>query len=71
VRFRIVFITEIRSGVLSWLDRSAIDLIVRRAFTSSQLRAILEENHHPFLVVSITPSSTKGPGIWRAAFPRP
>jgi hypothetical protein len=27
-----------------------MDLIVRRAFTSVQLRTILEENHHPFLI---------------------
>jgi DNA polymerase I len=28
-----------------------MDLIVRRAFTSLQLRTILEENHHSFLIV--------------------
>jgi hypothetical protein len=50
-QFRIVFITGIRSGVLSRLDRSSMDLIVRRAFTSVQLRPILEENHHSFLIV--------------------
>jgi hypothetical protein len=50
-QFRILFITGIRSGILSRLDRSAIELIVRRAFTSVQLRTILEENHHPFLIV--------------------
>jgi hypothetical protein len=30
--------------------RSSIELIVRRAFTSVQLRTILEENHHQFLI---------------------
>jgi len=51
-QFRILFITSIRSGVLSRLDRELIvELIVRRAFTSVQLRTILEENHHPFLIV--------------------
>jgi hypothetical protein len=50
-QFRILFITGIRSGVLSRLDRSSMELIVRRAFTSVQLRTILEENHHPFLIV--------------------
>jgi len=34
LHFRIVFITGIRSGVLSRLDRSSMELIVRRAFTS-------------------------------------
>jgi len=28
-----------------------VELAVRRAFTSLQLRTILEENHHPFLIV--------------------
>jgi len=28
-----------------------MELIVRRAFTFVQLRTILEENHHPFLIV--------------------
>jgi hypothetical protein len=32
-QFRIVFIIGIRSGVLSRLDRSSMELIVRRAFT--------------------------------------
>ena len=41
----------IRSGVLSRLDRSSMELDVRRAFTSVQLRTILEENYHPFLIV--------------------
>jgi hypothetical protein len=50
-QFRIVFITSIRSGVLSYLDRSSMELIVRRAFPSFQPRTILEENHHPFLIV--------------------
>jgi hypothetical protein len=50
-QFRILFITGIRSGVLSRLDRSFMELIVRRAFTSIQLRTILEENHHSFLLV--------------------
>jgi hypothetical protein len=54
-QFRIVFITGIRSGILSRLDRSSIELIVRRAFTSVQLRTILEENHHPFLIVEHNP----------------
>jgi hypothetical protein len=54
-QFRIVFITGIRSGILSRLDRSSIELIVRRAFTSVQLRTILDENHHPFLVVEHNP----------------
>jgi hypothetical protein len=50
-QFKILFITGIRSGVLNRLDRSSMELIVRRAFTSVQLRTILEENHHPFLIV--------------------
>jgi hypothetical protein len=54
-QFRIVFITGIRSGVLSRLDRRSIELIVRRAFTAVQLRTILEENHHPFLIVEHNP----------------
>lgn len=36
-------------------DRSSMELIVRRAFTSLQLRTILEENHHPFLIVEHNP----------------
>jgi len=28
-----------------------VELAVRRAFTSLQLRTILVENHHPFLIV--------------------
>ena len=54
-QFRILFITGIRSGILSRLDRGAIELSVRRAFTSVQFRTILEENHHPFLVVEHNP----------------
>jgi hypothetical protein len=54
-QFKILFITGIRSGVLSRLDRSSMELIVRRAFTSVQLRTILEENHHPFLTVEHNP----------------
>ena len=50
-QFRILFIAGIRSGILSRLDRGSVELNVRRAFTSVQLRTILEENHHPFLVV--------------------
>jgi hypothetical protein len=50
-QFRIVFITGIRSGILSRLGHSAIELIVRRAFTSVQLKTLLEENHHPLLIV--------------------
>jgi hypothetical protein len=46
-------------------------LIVRRAFTSVQLRTILEESHHPFLIVEQNPCPPKGPGIWRAALPKP
>jgi SPX domain protein involved in polyphosphate accumulation len=54
-QFRIVFFTGIRSGILSRLDRSSSDLIVRRAFTSLQLRTILEKNHHRFLIVKHPP----------------
>jgi hypothetical protein len=54
-QFRIVFITGIRSGVLSRLNRNSMELIVRRAFTSVQLRTILEENHHPFLIMEHNP----------------
>ena len=54
-QFRILFITGIRSGVLSRLDRSSMELDVRRAFTSVQLRTILEENHHSFLIVEHNP----------------
>jgi hypothetical protein len=50
-QYRILLITGIRSGILSRLDRSSMALIVRRAFTSVQLRTILEENHHSFLIV--------------------
>jgi hypothetical protein len=45
-QFRILFITGIRSGILSCLDRSSMDLDVRRAFTSIRLRTILAENPH-------------------------
>jgi hypothetical protein len=69
-QFRIVFITGIRSGVLSRLDRSSIEVIVRRAFISVQLRTILEENHHPFLIVEHNPSSMRAPGIWQSILPR-
>ena len=48
---RILFIAGIRSGILGRLDRSSVELDVRRAFTSVQLRTILEENHHSFLIV--------------------
>jgi len=54
-QYRILFITGIRSGVLSRLDRSSMELIVRRTFTSVQLRTILVENHHPFLIVEHNP----------------
>jgi hypothetical protein len=32
-----------------------MELIVRRAFTSVQLRTILEENHHQFLIIEHNP----------------
>jgi hypothetical protein len=32
-----------------------MELIVRRAFTSVQLRTIMEENHYPFLLVKHNP----------------
>ena len=54
-QFKILFITGIRSGILGRLDCSSMELIVRRAFTSVQLRTILEENHHPFLIVEHNP----------------
>jgi DNA polymerase I len=54
-QFRILFITGIRSGILSRLDRSSMELDVRRAFTSVQLGTILEENHHSFLLVEHNP----------------
>jgi len=55
-QFRILFIAGIRSGILSRLDRELIvELSVRRAFTSVQLRTSLEENHHPFLIVEHNP----------------
>ena len=55
-QFRILFITGIRSGILSRLDRELIvELGVKRAFTSVQLRTILEENHHSFLIVEHNP----------------
>ena len=54
-QFRIVFITGIRSGIFSRLDRSAIELIERRAFTSLQLRTILEENHRPLPIGGAQP----------------
>ena len=52
---RILFIAGIRSGILGRLDRSSVELDVRRAFTSVQLRTILEENHHSFLIVEHNP----------------
>jgi hypothetical protein len=54
-QFKILFITGIRSGILSRLDRSSIKLMVRRAFTPVQLRTILEENHHSFMIVEHNP----------------
>jgi DNA polymerase I len=54
-QFGIVFITGIRSGVLSLLGRSSMELDVRRAFTSVQLRTIMEENHHSILIVEHNP----------------
>jgi len=63
-QFRILFITGIRSGILSRLDRSAIELIVRRAFTSVQIRTILEENHHPFLIVEHNPLLYERARVW-------
>jgi DNA polymerase I len=39
----------------SHLDRNFTALEVRRAFTSFQLMAILEENHHSFLIIEHDP----------------
>jgi hypothetical protein len=50
-QFRILYIAGIRSGILNRLNRSSTELDVRRAFTSVQLRTILEENHLSFLIV--------------------
>ena len=52
---QVPFTAGIHSGILGQLDGSAIELIVRRAFTSVQLRTILEENHHHFLIVEHNP----------------
>jgi len=59
-------IAGIRSGTLSRLDRSSMELIVRGAFTSIQPRAILEENHHLFLGAH-PPLLDERARIWLAA----
>jgi DNA polymerase I len=50
-RYKILFICGNYSRILSHLDRNFTALEVRRAFTSFQLMAILEENHHSFLII--------------------
>jgi hypothetical protein len=50
-RYKILFIWGNYSSILSRLDRRFTELEVRRAFTSFQLKTILDENHHSFLIV--------------------
>ena len=54
-RYKILFICGNYSRILSHLDRNFTALEVRRAFTSFQLMAILEENHHSFLIIEHDP----------------
>jgi len=54
-RYRILFVCGNFSRILSRLDRDFTELEVRRAFTSFQLRTILEENHHSLLIVEHDP----------------
>jgi hypothetical protein len=72
-QYRILFIAGIRSGILSRLDRELIvELDVRRAFTSVQLRTILEENHLPLLDSGAQPPPLqKGQGYGRPRCPGP
>ncbi len=50
-RYKILFICDNYSRILSRLDRNFTELEIRRAFTSFQLMTIMEENHHSFLIV--------------------
>jgi hypothetical protein len=54
-RYKILYIGGNYSRILSRLDRRFTELEIRRAFTSSQLMTILEENHHSFLIVEHDP----------------
>jgi DNA polymerase I len=54
-RYKILFICGNYSHILSHLYRNFTALEVRRAFTSFQLMAILEENHHSFLIIEHDP----------------
>jgi DNA polymerase I len=54
-RYKILFVSGNYSRILSRLNRNITELDVRRAFTSFQLMAVLEENHHSFLIVDHDP----------------
>ena len=54
-RYKILFISGNYSRILSRLDRKITELEIRRAFTVFQLMAILEENHHSFLIIEHDP----------------
>jgi len=60
-RLRILFITGIRLGILSRLDRDLImELNVRGPSPTSELWTIVEENHHSFLIVEHNPLHHEG-----------
>ena len=54
-RFKILYVSGNFSGILSQLHRTFTELEVRRGFTTFQIMTILEENHHPFLIVEHNP----------------
>jgi DNA polymerase I len=59
-RYKIPFISGNYSRILSRLNRNITELDVRRANTLFQLRTILEENHHSFLIVEHDPLLYEG-----------
>ena len=54
-RFRVLYVTDNFSGILSRLHRKFTELEIRRGFTTFQLMTILEEAHHSLIIVEHDP----------------
>ncbi|HPD74792.1 MAG TPA: hypothetical protein PKZ65_01895 [Methanoregulaceae archaeon] len=59
-RYMTLFISGNFSRVLSHVDRTVTRFEVRRAFTSFQLKTILEENYHTVVVFEYDPTLFEG-----------
>ena len=59
-RYMTLYVSGNFSRVLSYVDRTVTRFEVRRAFTSFQLKTILEENYHTVVVFEYDPTLFEG-----------